>query len=204
MNKLLIIGLLCAAGANANDRFGSKGTISPSGSVGAHYSSTPGSAAFSATSDYGGSLDPGVMYFVSDGLALGGVLHLSYDSLGISGASSRIADLGYGIAPAIGYNLWVGSTVSLFPQVSVRLSWDRFISEANFLPSHLVTFQAFVPVLFHVTPHFFLGAGPALSRDLANRAGALVNVSSGGQGIVPVEVSLNTTLSLQSVIGGWF
>ena len=178
--------LLLAGAASAEDRFGSSGTISPSGSIGFSYLASGGS------SDYFASLDPGAMVFVVDGLAVGGSLHLSY----ASGPSSY----GYGGGPSVGWNLWLGDRFSLFPQASLRAVWATHSFGGG--TARLITAQAFAPVLFHVVPHFFLGAGPAVFRELdsTNRTGIL---TSGGT-FVFVSTPLLTTVGLQSVIGGWF
>jgi hypothetical protein len=69
MKSIALAALLLAGAASAEDRFGSRGTISPAGSFGFSYFASSGS------DQYFASLDPSAMIFVADGLAVGGSLH---------------------------------------------------------------------------------------------------------------------------------
>jgi hypothetical protein len=197
--KLTICALLLYAGAAAaQERFGTRGTVAPSGSVGVIYSTTP--TDIGDFDSYGFSIDPGAMFFVADDIAVGGFAHFSYVSLGQPGSSDRTLVKEVGIAPSVGWNLWLGERVSLFPQATVRASWRSFSVGGNESTDRLITAQAFVPALLHVTSHFFLGLGPTISRDLdsTQRFGF---VTPTAQTTVAVKT---TTIALQSVIGGWF
>ncbi len=146
--KLVAMTLLLAAGtASAEEGFGSKGTISPGGSIGLSYFASGG------PKDVFVSLNPEMLVFVADGLAVGGAIQIAFTS-----ASSTIT---YGLAPTIGWNLWLGDRVSIFPRASLRSTW---VSDTG--RPVIVTAQAFAPFLLHVAPHFFLGFGPFFSRDL--------------------------------------
>jgi hypothetical protein len=183
MKSIALALLLLGGAASAEDRFGSKGTISPAGSVGFSY------VASGSNGSYFASLDPAAMIFLIDGLAVGGSLHLSY--------RSSSSDWGYGLGPSLGWNLWVGERASLFPQAVLSANWERFSG----MTAHLITAQVFAPVLFHVVPHFFLGAGPFVLRELSVTSLAFV-VPSGD--VFPLARPLQTIVGLQSVIGGWF
>ena len=64
---------------------------------------------------------------------------------------------------------------------------------------HVIAVGGFVPALWHVTSHFFIGLGPAISADIDSE---LTFINSTG---TAVFVGSNTTrIGLQSVIGGWF
>ncbi len=184
MKSIALALLLLGGAASAEERFGSKGTISPAGSVGFSY------VASGASNDYYfASLDPTVMIFLIDGLAVGGSLHLSY--------RSSPSGWGYGLGPSLGWNLWVGERASFFPQAVLSANWERFSG----VTAHLITAQAFAPVLFHVVPHFFLGAGPFVLRELSVTSVAFF-VPSGAA--IALSRPLQTIVGLQSVIGGWF
>jgi hypothetical protein len=136
------------------------------------------------------ALNPGAMFFVADGLAVGGFLHLSYASSGPTWA--------YGGAPAVAGNFWLGDRVSVFPQASLAATWARVSNGGGTFRA--ISVQGFAPVLFHVVPHFFLGIGPAVFRELDVTNPPVVL----GGGTFPVVRPLVTTVGVQSVIGGWF
>jgi hypothetical protein len=198
MKLTICVLLLYAGAAAAQDRFGKRGTVAPSGSIGASYSKTP--TDLGDIDSIGFSLDPGAMFFVADDIAVGGFAHFSYASLGQPGASDRLIVKEVGVAPSLGWNLWLGERVSLFPQATLRASWRSFSVGGSENSDRLVTAQVFVPALLHVATHFFLGLGPTISRDLdsTERFGL---VTPTGSTTVTVKT---TTIALQSVIGGWF
>ena len=196
MNISILAALLAAGPAAGQDRFGSRGTISPSGSISVSYSSTPtDSGNFNS---YGFSLLPGAMFFVADDVAIGGLVELSYTSIRQPGESDRVAIWQYGIAPAIGWNFWLGERVSVFPQTTLRASWRNTYFRGSSSTDRVITLEVFVPALFHVTSHFFLGLGPNISRDIDSTVSFL---TLGGTAVTEAK---RTTIGLQSVIGGWF
>ena len=200
--KIAIALLLFAGAAAGEERFGTRGTVAPSGSIGVSYASTP--LSFGGIDSYGFSFSPGVMFFVADDIAIGGAVPFSYESSGGGGASDRINVTRYGIAPAVGWNLSLGERVSLFPQLTLITSWEKtaFSGSSFSRTDRVITAQAFVPVLLHVTSHFFIGLGPMISRDVDSTRQVLL-LSSAGEAVVNDEVK-TTTIGLQSVIGGWF
>jgi hypothetical protein len=197
MKLSLCAFLLYAGAAAAQERFGQKGTISPSGSVGASYSTTPSGVGDFTT--YGFSLDPGALFFVVDEVAIGGSVHFARAWFEFPGSPDRSALSAYGIGPTVGWNIWLGEHVSLFPQGTLRVSWQT--STGSDTTERVITVQAFAPAILHVAPHFFLGLGPTVSRDIDStfRVGI---ISPGGSTVVSSPKT--TTIGLQSVIGGWF
>jgi hypothetical protein len=125
---------------------------------------------------------PAVDYFVADHLSLGG--GLGFARSWQEGESSN----SFEVRPRIGYELPVGDAFSVWPRAGIQyeLSWfnDSYGSSSN------RTLEAFaqVPVLAHVTPHFFVGIGPTFNAVLSySRA----------------DWPKATSVGVESTIGGW-
>ncbi|SRR6266481_2458195 len=175
--------VLWTSAAFAGERFGDKGTIAPSGTVSLGRFS-------SGSNGTSGSLEPGAMVFLADGFAVGGSALLFYST------GNGFDFVSYGIAPSVGLNLWARERLSFFPQLSLQLIRSQVTTGGDLALTGL-TWSLYVPALFHVTPHFFIGLGPSLTGTVASRA-----TGSSPSGLI---LGLNTGLVLfNSVIGGWF
>jgi hypothetical protein len=123
-------------------------------------------------------LHPSVDYFIAPNVSIGGVVGLQYDS----GTPSRTQlDLGV----RAGYNLYIAPQVSFWPMVGIYYSHFTVSSTAN-TPStsgSSTSLGIFAPFLYHIAPHFFLGAGPRFTLPL----------DGGGN-----------SYGIQTVVGGWF
>lgn len=131
-------------------------------------------------------LQPAIDVFVATNLSLGGQVLLGRSS---SGGSDNTA---IGVAPRIGYNVPFGSMVSLWPRVAVK--YVRDTSSGTGSPStsnYTISFFALVPVLFQPAPHFFIGGGPYVSKDLTSKLDGM-------------DWYKNTLFGVQSTIGGYF
>jgi hypothetical protein len=119
-------------------------------------------------------LSPAVDVFIGGNISLGVNLHFVYNSAPIGGSSSTM--LGAGVRA--GYNINLSSNVGFWPDV-------RFFVDHNGAGhSTATTFAVFAPFLWHLVPHFFLGAGPDLDRGI-----------SGGT---------YTEYGIDFILGGWF
>ena len=135
---------------------------------------------------------PAVDYFVAPNLSIGGQLSIRYTTQD-DGAGGSLNQTLVGILPRVGYNIALGPTVSLWPRLAlgyVHASIDGGAGTTS-ISGYTVTLEAFVPVLFHPVPHFFVGGGPILTTDLASK-------------LEDVNVSKTTTFGLLSTIGGYF
>jgi hypothetical protein len=193
--RLVFCMLLVGAGtASAQTRFGSKGTLTPSGFLAIERSSWSSHSIEAWQAD----LSPGAMYFITDNLAVGGFVNLSYGSTSF-GSTEAVTTYGYGIAPSIGWNLWLGDRVSLFPQVSFHADWLRISGDPG-STTRVLTVQGFLPALFHVASHFYVGLGPSISREVDS-----TTILDGGGAVATTgDPGKFTRISVQSVIGGWF
>jgi long-subunit fatty acid transport protein len=119
----------------------------------------PGSGSFfihGSNGDATISLNPAVDYFIANNVSVGGSVSFSYDSSGT--ATTRV-----GIGARAGYNLNLTGQVGFWP--SLRLFAEHV--NANHTGSSDSSFGVFAPFLYHLTPHFFLGAGPDFNLGLS-------------------------------------
>jgi hypothetical protein len=161
------------AQAAPTGRFGDAGVFSPSGQIWLSQS-----AASSAPSTML-VVTPLLLYFVTDGLAVGGGVGGTYSRFASGGATTTLH-----LAPSLGYNLWLGDRVSLFPTVLVVFSSQR---APQLAASSSVALSVEAPVLVHVG-NFFVGAGPTYRATLQPRSAA----------------SGSAEIGLTTVTGGWF
>lgn len=191
--RLLALSLVAFAlpAHAAATRFGDSGAIVPIGSLQATYSSN-------------GSLNqtvlgfsPGALFFFTDNVAVGAQLDLTYLSYSVPDSTTQVSATSFGIAPTLALNVPIAERVSFLPALGVRIgsSTPFSIVGASHETQTRVTVQAFAPMLFHVAPHFFLGAGPVFSLDVYAS-----NLSSGARSGAPKT----TSFGAQSIIGGWF
>jgi hypothetical protein len=138
-----------------------------------------GTAAFSIIKVTGGNtsflLRPAVDYFIIPNVTIGGAILLSTRS-----GYAAETDVGLGVRAGVNFNLM--DKFSLWPTAGFSIIHTD-VSDNGPSGSHWA-FNLFAPFLFHVAPHFFLGAGPFLDVGL-----------SGGD---------HNEFGIQSLIGGWF
>jgi hypothetical protein len=129
-----------------------------------------GSFFFHKTSGGGStiSIDPGADYFLAPDISLGANIVFSHDSSGgnVFGGGVRA-----------GYNLPLIDAVSFWPMARFFvIRYDR----ANTTATNM---SILAPFLWHLAPHFFLGAGPD------------VNIGISGY--------TNTVYGIDFMLGGW-
>jgi hypothetical protein len=115
------------------------------------------------------TLNPGVDYFLAPSISVGGNITFSH----VSGSSDT-----FGAGIRAGYNIALLPNASFWPMA-------RFFLTRLADPQHTVvtSFGVLAPFLWHLTPHFFLGAGPHLTVQL-----------SGGT---------DTEYGIDFMLGGW-
>ena len=119
-------------------------------------------------------LHPSLDYFIAPNVSVGGVVGLTYHS---GDPSTTTVDLG----ARAGYNLGITPQVSFWPMVGIFYSHTSVSNNMGGGSSTVLAINA--PFLFHIVPHFFVGAGPFFDLPL----------DSGGN-----------NYGLQTVVGGWF
>jgi hypothetical protein len=116
-------------------------------------------------------LQPGLDYFIGNGISVGGVVGFGY-------TSGSPATTTFNLGARAGFNQGLNEHVSFWPTIGIDGSYIH-----NTGSSSTAALEVFAPFLYHVAPHFFLGAGPFLSY-----------LVKGGP---------DTEYGLDFVIGGW-
>jgi hypothetical protein len=130
----------------------------------------------SGTARTGVSIAPGFDYFVADNVSLGADVVVDYStgsSLDTGGSSTSLTTTSVGVAPRVGIVFpVVPGEISLWPLVEVGygiLNQSETSSfGANTHNIHRTWIAASLPVLYHVAPPFFVGAGPYVLQELSN------------------------------------
>jgi hypothetical protein len=102
------------------------------------------------------SLNPAVDTFIASNLSVGGSVSFSHDTGGAGSTS-------VGVGGRVGYNLNIAGPVGFWP--TLRLFAQH--QEVNHAGSTTSSFGVFAPFLYHLTQHFFLGAGPDFNLGLS-------------------------------------
>jgi hypothetical protein len=111
-----------------------------------------GTSLFFAKQASGGStlfLQPSLDYFLANGISVGGLVGFAY------GGGTTTIDLG----ARAGFNQALVDKVSFWPTAGIVGSYQS----GNGTSSSTAKLVVLAPFLYHVAPHFFLGAGPFLS-----------------------------------------
>jgi hypothetical protein len=109
---------------------------------------------FFAKQASGGStllIQPGLDYFIGNGISVGGVVGFGYSS---GNPNTTVVNLG----ARAGFNQGLTGNVSFWPTVGIDGSYIH-----NATSNSTAALEVFAPFLFHAAPHLFLGAGPFLS-----------------------------------------
>jgi hypothetical protein len=156
-----------------------------------------------SSSNNGGSqvgfiVAPAADYFVIDNLSLGLELLFGYQSYSpgsVPGATTTSAPstnlTEYGVAPRVGYNIPIGGSVSIWPKVFFEYA-GYSVGGAGKGYGNIQLLGAYVPVLYHPTPHFYVGLGPNILTELGAS-------SDGGS-----ATSKITSYGIFGSAGGWF
>ena len=125
-------------------------------------------------------------YFVVRGFSLGA--RVLYDHLEESGYS---ADNSVSIGPRIGYDVPLGDHASLWPVLFGSYSNTWIVGNPL---EWSVAVGAYVPVLYHPAPHFFLGIGRrSMPQSITSRSTPQWNT----------DALRTTTYGISATVGGW-
>ena len=119
-------------------------------------------------------LHPSLDYFIAPNVSIGGLVGITYRH---GDPSTTIVDLG----ARVGYNIHITPQASFWPMAGIVYSHTSFSNGMAGNSSTNLVINA--PFLFHIVPHFFVGAGPFFDLPL----------DSG-----------DNSYGLQTVVGGWF
>jgi hypothetical protein len=141
------------------------------------------------------NLAPAADVFVIDNLSVGGQVLLGFGSYSPPrNAPSQSITL-YGIGPQIGYNIAISDLVSLWPKLNFGFTGVSLGNNGG--SGNAGTLGIYVPFLFHVAPHFYLGIGPNLSTELFG------NVSPPAPAPSQSVANKPTTFGAMATFGGW-
>jgi hypothetical protein len=106
------------------------------------------------------TLQPALDVFVSRRLSVGSIFYYRYVAL--PGPNLTV----YGLEPRVGYRLPLSESFSFWPRVGLGYYHARQGDNYNYQVRATVRAH----FLWHLTPHFFLGAGPVFQTDLISKA----------------------------------
>jgi hypothetical protein len=145
------------------------------------------------------TIAPGIDYFASDRISLGiGLSYGNSSSVGFEPDGTRVEnDVGsFGIGPRVGFDVPLASWLSLYPRLALGVSVTTYDETAGGRENKYTstnTWMSFsAPLLVHVVPHFFVGLGPYLTRDLTQSFD------------VPAPENDATRVGASALVGGWF
>ncbi|MBN1961131.1 MAG: hypothetical protein JW841_09305 [Deltaproteobacteria bacterium] len=123
------------------------------------------------------NIAPGALYFIMDNIAVGG--KIAFHRYGYDGGSLS----SFAFEPLAGYNLELGDKLTFLPQLGII--FDHSFGDAS---ATFINLDVFAPALYHITSHFFIGAGPGLIYNI----------------IVPDGYDHSAIIQLTTIIGGYF
>ncbi|WP_342377560.1 hypothetical protein NVS55_39660 [Myxococcus stipitatus] len=178
-------GVMVATSASAQSEAGGSSGGGSFGNAGQIVVSSDASGSLGYTTEGSGygyfSIEPSVDYFLKENLSIGSGIRLRVVFPEGDTAAA------FGISARVGYNISLTDKISVWPKgvVTLNVGDDLLgtIPEGT-LAAATVILEGYAPFLYHVTPHFFLGAGPRLALGLGD----------------DVEV----TFGVATTIGGYF
>jgi hypothetical protein len=131
------------------------------------------------------TLNPGLLYFVSPTVALGGSLSLGYQA-----GENDASQTSVGFGPIFALHFALSERVSLLPNAGLAYVYVSFSQGSQNASGHAIAAEVTVPILFHLVPHFFIGAGPHFIRVFENK-------------IESQDGPTSTNVGVGLFIGGW-
>ena len=110
--------------------------------------------------DWSISLHPAIDYFITSNISLGALVGYFHSP---AATGTTVLDLG----ARAGFNLTITDHIGIWPNAGLAVS---FVS-ADHENDTTTTFGIFAPVLYHLVPHLFVGAGPSFSVLLSGADG---------------------------------
>jgi hypothetical protein len=193
--------------AHAEASFGQRGQVAISNEL--SLDGGWGEYAGSGSSYSGGGITVGADYFFVDRVSFGGAASGSYSSNSGIDPTTRSqvtsSSTGGSVLVRLGVDIPMGKLVSFWPRASLGTS-SRTIHEnesgggATTEVDNPVFVGLYAPLLVHPSPHFFVGFGPSVSRDLSHPVVVFdPNVATTG----PTQQNTSTTVGVGLVVGGW-
>ena len=131
-------------------------------------------------------LEPAADYFLQQNLSVGAAALLQF-AFGDSTAVSL------GVLGRVGYNLPLSQRVSFWPKLGFGVQFGHITDNSDV--SFVLDINA--PILFHVTNHFFGGAGPLVRARISDRGFGFGSEQGNFSGN-------DVTLGITTTVGGYF
>jgi hypothetical protein len=128
------------------------------------------------------TLQPAADVFVASRLSVGAFLYWRL----ITSSSAPDTTI-YGAEPRIGYSLPLSDAISFWPRVGAGFIHARQADAYNYQ----IRVSVRAHVLWHATPHLFVGVGPVFQSDVISKS----------QGM---DAGKLTLFGLSSIVGGYF
>jgi hypothetical protein len=136
------------------------------------------------------AIQPALDYFIAPNISVGGAIGIGHTSASVNGMGSADTTV-IGIAAQGGYALRLTEMLSLWAKLSLGYTHVGYSFGSMSASGYVIPLRIFVPILFHPVQHFFIGVGPVLAFQLANKTESTSN---------PKE----TDIGLLSTIGGYW
>ncbi|MBS2015408.1 MAG: hypothetical protein JST00_21145 [Deltaproteobacteria bacterium] len=136
---------------------------------------------------------PSVDYFVADHVSLGlgaGFEHWKR-TLGGGTFARGGSSVGGHVQARVGFQVSFSERASFYPRASLQIAGAEIVDDTTRRVETTLRVGIDLPFIFHVAPHFYVGLGPTLSRDVARYFdGRSTDV-------------LATSAGFSSMLGGW-
>jgi hypothetical protein len=115
--------------------------------------------------DWDLSLHPAIDYFITGNVSVGGVVGIGYSP---ADAGTTNLDIG----GRAGFNLNANDHIGFWPTAGLSVHYASIMHISN----TATELDVFVPILYHLVPHFFVGLGPSFSMLLSGGSGKVYGV----------------------------
>ncbi len=152
----------------------------------------------------GGTIGPGLSldYFLARNISVGGQLSYSNDTLHQVQSANVLLRVGFDWELSDEFSVWshlgLGYSTSSIPVPTT----DPSTTQVNTSSMGYVSVDSLL--LYHVSNHFFLGAGLSFQQEFYDESTSDTNKSGVDQGLIKINENLTTTLGITSTIGGHF
>jgi hypothetical protein len=132
---------------------------------------------------------PSLDYFVAPNVSVGGQVGIDYTTTSGTGGGASSSTTILQVEARAGYNIPLGDVASIWPHLGIAYVHASFSGGGQ--SAYLVPLVITAPLLWHATPHFFLGAGPVFTTDLVAKSGG-------------ADLPKTTDFGIQALVGGCF
>lgn len=182
-------------------RFGAPGVVVLSGDTSFNFGFATYSGESEAKRAYV-SFQPGFDVFVVRNFSVGASISVQH-TFARGYAETGLFDYFYtslAVGPRFGYAIPLGRWLSLYPRVNLSVAYTSSVSKGvslDYVPTVLngstvdPYLFVFVPLLFHPTSSFFVGAGPSFYQDFGGKRGN-------------IDLDEQSSINFRMIVGGYF